>query len=268
MVGHVEWVDFARVPAVPAPGEIVHASEWFSEPAGGGAVAAVQLTRLAGGCTFYTALGDDDLGHASVDRLRELGVRVEAVFRPVRQRRGFTFLDDRGERTITVLGERLGPDGADPLPWEELRDAEGVYFTAGDRAALRRARDARVVVATTRVMPVLREAGVRFDAVVGSARDASERYEPIEPPPGAVVMTEGKAGGGWTTEDGRSGRWEPAPLPGPVRDAYGCGDSFAGGLTFGLASGEPIEDAVALGAVCGATCLTGRGPYERQHMLG
>jgi len=267
VVGHVEWVDFARVATVPTPGEIVHATEWFSEPAGGGSVAAVQLARLAGESTFFTALGDDDLGHAAARGLRTRGVRIEAVFRPVPQRRGFTFLDDRGERTITVMGERLGPDGADPLPWEDLRDADGVYFTAGDRAALQRARDARVVVATTRVMPLLREAGVRLDAVVGSARDAGERYGPIEPPPGAVVVTEGPAGGGWTTADGRAGRWEPAPLPGPVRDAYGCGDSFAGGLTFGLSSGMPIEDAVALGAVCGATCLTGRGPYERQYSL-
>lgn len=267
VVGHVEWVDFVRVAAVPGPGEIVHATEWFAEPAGGGPVTAVQLARLAGGATFFTALGDDDLGHAAVDRLRALGVRVEAVFRPVAQRRAFTFLDDRGERTITVMGERLGPNGADPLPWDELRDADGVYFTAGDRAALERSRDARVLVATTRVMPLLLEAGVRLDAAVGSARDAGERYEPLEPPPGAVVLTEGRAGGGWTTADGRTGRWEPAPVPGPVRDAYGCGDSFAGGLTYGLAAGSPVADAVALGAVCGATCLTGNGPYERQHTL-
>jgi ribokinase len=57
------------------------------------------------------------------------------------------------------------------------------------------------------------------------------------------------------------------PPPGPIADAYGCGDSFAGGLTYGLAAGMPLEGAVELGAVCGATCLTGHGPYERQHTL-
>src|SRR5438034_6208 len=62
VVGHVEWIELARVAHVPAPGEIVHALEVWEEPAGGGAVAAVQLARLAGECLFLTALGDDDLG--------------------------------------------------------------------------------------------------------------------------------------------------------------------------------------------------------------
>ena len=48
VVGHVEWVQFARVPHVPRAGEIIHARDTFEEPAGGGAVAAVQLARLAG----------------------------------------------------------------------------------------------------------------------------------------------------------------------------------------------------------------------------
>ena len=39
VVGHVEWVEFARVEAVPKPGEIAHAFETWEEPAGGGAVA-------------------------------------------------------------------------------------------------------------------------------------------------------------------------------------------------------------------------------------
>ena len=45
VVGHVEWIDFIRVEEVPRPGEIVHASEAWSEAAGGGAVAAVQLAE-------------------------------------------------------------------------------------------------------------------------------------------------------------------------------------------------------------------------------
>jgi ribokinase len=265
VVGHVEWVEFARVPHVPAAGEILHASSFFAVPAGGGPVTAVQLAKLAGACTFFTALGDDELGHRTLEGLRSLGLRVEARFRPEAQRRAFTYLDDRGERTITVMGERLGPRGDDDLPWTELASCDAVYFTAGDAEALRRARAAPVVVAALRAKAVLAEAGVRLDVVIGSARDAGERYEPLDPPPGAVVLTESSAGGGWTTEDGRSGRWEPVPPPGPVADAYGCGDSFAGGLTFGLGAGMPLDEALHLGAVCGAECLTGWGPYERQH---
>ena len=52
VVGHVEWIEFARVERVPVAGEIVHALEAWEEPGGGGAVAAVQLAKLAGEATF------------------------------------------------------------------------------------------------------------------------------------------------------------------------------------------------------------------------
>jgi ribokinase len=47
-------------------------------------------------------------------------------------------------------------------------------------------------------------------------------------------------------------------------DTYGAGDSFAGGLTFALGAGLPVDEALALAARCGAAALTGRGPYEGQ----
>jgi ribokinase len=53
-------------------------------------------------------------------------------------------------------------------------------------------------------------------------------------------------------------------VPGTIVDAYGCGDCFAAGLTYGLARGDPIDDAVALAARCGAAVMTGRGPYTAQ----
>src|SRR5688572_9474235 len=98
VVGHVEWVQFAVVDRVPAAGEIVHARETFSEPAGGGAVAAVQLARLAGAAVFLTALGNDDTAAGVARVLRErFGVEVHAAERSAPQRRCFTFLDDGGE---------------------------------------------------------------------------------------------------------------------------------------------------------------------------
>src|SRR5437867_2043108 len=135
---------------MPQAGEIVQVSDAWEQPGGGGSVAAVQLAKLAGGATFFTALGDDALGHEAF--------------------------------------ERLGP---------------------GD----------------------------------------------LEKPPKLVVRTAGAAGGSWERSDGEHGTYEATPLPGPVRDAYGCGDSFAAGLTYGLGGGAPLPDALALAARCGAACL-------------
>jgi ribokinase len=67
--------------------------------------------------------------------------------------------------------------------------------------------------------------------------------------------------------DGRSGTFNAAPLPRPIVDAYGAGDSFAAGLTFALAAGYGVDEALALAARCGAACLTGRGPYQGQLTL-
>ena len=265
-VGHVEWIEFVRGDHVPAAGEIVHADDSFEEPAGGGAVAAVQLARLAGGATFLTALGDDELARRTRARLAELGVTVRDAKREGPTRRGLTFLDAQGERTIITIGERLAPRGRDPLDWEDLEPADGVYLTAADGEALDAARAAGVLVASPRAGRVLHEEGVRLDALVYSDRDEFETAfaRALDPPPTLLVATRGAEGGRYETAQGSRGSWAAAPLPGPIADTYGAGDSFAAALTFALAQGRDPEAALALAARAGAICLTGRGPYERQ----
>jgi ribokinase len=263
VVGHVEWVEFVRGDHVPAAGEIVHASDAFEEPAGGGAVAAVQLARMAGRSELFTALGSDNLAERTRARLPELGVTVRAVERQGPTRRAFTFLDAKGERTITTLGGRLEPQGEDSLGWESLDRVDGVYVTAGDEGALRAARRARVLVASPRAGHVLADSGVKLDALVFSDRDELESSfaRAVEPRPAMLVATRGVDGGRYETAEGRSGTWSPAPLPGPIADSYGSGDSFAAAFTFGLAAGEGVEDALRLAAEAGAACMTRKGPY-------
>jgi ribokinase len=266
VVGHIEWVQFASVDHVPRAGEVVHAHAPFEEPAGGGAVAAVQLARLAGAATLLTALGEDETGRRSLARLDQLGVHVRAAARAAPTRRAVTLIDPRGERTITTLGARLQPHGDDPeLPWKQFEGIDAVYFTAGDLAALRAARAARVLVASPRADQALGH-GVRLDALVLSEEDAIERREASHALRDAelVVSTEGARGGSYQLQNGESGRWAPTELPGAPVDSYGCGDSFAAGLTYGLGAGMGVARALVLAARCGATCLTGRGPYQRQ----
>ncbi len=261
-VGHVEWVDFVNVPRLPVAGEVIAADRHWTEAAGGGAAAAVTLAQLGHGALFLTALGDDDIAERSLLRLRGLRLDVHAARRGEPTRRAITFVDARGERTITTVGSRLQPEARDPLPWERLGAMDAVFFTAGDVDALRAARRARVLVATPRAADAL-GAGVALDVLVYSAHDAVERElaERFAPPADVVVLTEGDAGGSYRRRDGTTGRWEAAPLPGPIVDTYGCGDSFAAGLTFALGAGRSLEDALAVAARCGAARATGEGPY-------
>ena len=269
VVGHLEWVEFVRVDHVPRAGEIVHATGWWAAPAGGGAGTAAQLARLTERTVFYTAVGNDELGRASIEALRDLGIDVQAVVRDEPTRRGFSLVDRSGERTITVLGERLGPTIDDPLPWADLADTDAVYITAGDPGAVRAARSAGVVVATARALPLLRDAAVELDALVGSGDDPSETYHPgdLDPPPRLVVRTQGSQGGTVQPRGEEEFSYAAAPLPGPIVDRYGAGDAFAGGLAFALAAGRGPAAAVAFGARCSAAVLTGAGPYAGQVSL-
>jgi ribokinase len=238
----------------------------WEEPGGGGAVAAVQLCRLAGACAFFTAVGDDGIGERMVRGLERFGVTVHAaVRRGTPTRRAVTLIDPTAERTITTLGERLEPAGADLLPWDRLEGADAVYATAGDPGAFRAARGARVLVVTSRATAQVLAAGVEPDALVGSATDPAEQVDVDALPwsPALVVRTEGGRGGVYDTAKGPA-RYAAEPLPGAPVDTYGAGDSFAAGLTFGLGSGLGDSEALQVAARCGAAVVTGRGPFEGQ----
>ena len=102
-----------------------------------------------------------------------------------------------------------------------------MYFTGGDVESLSKARHARVVVATARELPTLMRSGVELDALVASATDAGERYEPgdLDPPPRLFVATSGRLGG-WAQP---GGPFEAADPPAPIEDTYGAGRLLRGG---------------------------------------
>jgi ribokinase len=257
VVGHVEWVEFLPVPRLPRHGEVIHAEGGFVRAGGGGAVAAAVLAEFNAEVDFFCALGNDEPGHAALAELEDRGVRVHVGWRDEPTRRAVTLLEPVGERTIITIGERLEPRGSDELDWGLLVDVGSVYFTAGDVGALAYARRSPVVVASPRARDVLETSIV--DAIVFSERDRDERAwaERAARHARLLVATEGACGGRWWGAS--DGRWAAAPLPGPVRDSYGCGDSFAAAFTLGLGRGDPVDDAAALGAQAGALALTRAG---------
>jgi ribokinase len=261
VVGHVEWIEFLRVPKVPKPGDIVQSTDRWEEPGGGGSVSVGVLAGLAGEATLFTVLGDDELGHRAHEELQALGITVKAAFRREPQRRGIVFIDDDCERTITLVGEKLRPRIDESLPWDELADFDAIYFTAGHPEVVEAARRAKVLVATAREIEYLRTAHVRLDALVLSASDPSEKYTgDLDPEPDLVVRTRGSKGGSYHPG---GGEWESVEMPSPSVDAYGAGDSFAAGLTYGLGKGMSVDDALAVAARCGAEALTRRGAHGR-----
>ena len=263
VVGHVEWMEFVPVEHVPSPGEIVHAADSWEQAAGGGVVAAVQLTQLADSVQLFTALGADDRGERARLELEARGIEVHASSAAAPQRSGITFVDETGERTITTIGKKLHPRGHDDaLPWHELARCDAVYCCAGDADALLLARRARVLVATARELATLRQVAVELDALVSSGKDEAELYRTgdLDPEPRLVVTTSG-ALGGWAQP---GGPYSAAPLPPTTVDSYGAGDCFAAGLAFALGAGLEGLSALDFAARCGAGALAGAGVHAER----
>ena len=112
---------------------------------------------------------------------------------------------------------------------------DGCYFTGYDPATLRlgpagarcwwspRAgsrRWSRAACARTRSSAAGSDRGEQFD------------LSRLRQRPDHVIVTDGARGG--------TG-YEAAPVPGPVVDTYGAGDTFVAGVLFGLASGWPLD---------------------------
>jgi len=251
VVGHVEWVTFTHAQAVPPPGEIVHLSDPLDQPGGGGAVSAMALARMGAQATFFTALASDVPARAV---LEAHGVEVLAAPRGGHQTRVLSVVDAHRERTLFVIGENAHPAATDDLPWDRLAEMDGVYFTGQDPQTLVYSRRARVLVVTARRFDSLVRSGVRADALVGSASDPGERVDltRLAEQPEHVITTDGAHGG--------TG-YDAAPVPGPVVDTYGAGDTFVAGVTFALASGRPLPEALRFAAEEAARALTWRGAF-------
>ncbi|HWH14198.1 MAG TPA: PfkB family carbohydrate kinase, partial [Miltoncostaeaceae bacterium] len=264
VVGHVEWISHV-LGRMPAAGRISYLTAPIEEPGGGGAIAAAQIAKLGARCLFLTALGDDHWGHRARIELEGIGIEVRAALRAEGQTRALSAVGPSGDRAIAVVGTTIHPLAADDLGWDDLADVDAVYFTGRDAATLALARRAPRLVVHSRRREVLREAAQPVDVVVGSDDDPDESVDPdaLPAPVGAAVWTRG-ADGGIVRADGGEDTWEAVPPPGVPVDSYGCGDSFAGGLTVGLARGDALMDAVRLGARCGAANITGRGGLQAQ----
>lgn len=259
VIGHLEWVSFLLVDNLPKEGLISHAKKVLEEPAGGAAVAAIKMLQTSG-CEVHliTALGKDDLGERSLFRLKELGLRVSVAWREKPTRKGISLVDKKGERAITVIGDRLQPSAKDNLPWEELKDYDGIFITAADSELIKLCRRSNCIVGTPRIgFNQLSDANVVFDALIGSKLDPSEQIV-VNPLPKIRISTKGELGGDIIP----GGSYQAFKLSSKPVDSYGCGDSFAAGVTIGLASGWCVEDSVALGAHLGANCATYFGPYN------
>ena len=142
---------------------------------------------------FLTALGDDELGHRAKGSSRR-SAWVEATWRAGATAGGGP-PGRRGERTITVIGDRLGPRGDDHCPGRSFGDRRRLLDgrRPGPSAGPGRPESG---LDSPRARP-LAEAGVELDVLVSSATtraSATSRASSIRRR-WLVARTAGAAGG-------------------------------------------------------------------------
>ncbi len=262
VIGHVEWVTFLKVDQIPLAGQISHAKDCLEEAAGGAAVAAVQMARLINGpVDLITSLGKDNYGEQCYEKLIKLGLNLKVAWRDKPTRKGISLISKDGERAITVIGERLQPIASDNLPWNDMKNYDGIFVTATDKEGIRLARQARFLAATPRIgKNILEISKVKLNALIGSGLDPGEKinYEALVPNPEIYISTEGKSGG---TIYPKNQKYKSIKPSSKEIDSYGCGDCFAGAVTTALSAKLNLEQAINIGAYCGAECSTHYGPY-------
>ena len=262
VIGHIEWVTFLKVDKLPLAGEISHAKDGFEEAAGGAAVAAVQMARLINEpVDLITSLGKDNLGEKCYERLTQLGLNLKVAWREKPTRKAISLIGKAGERAITVIGERLQPIASDDLPWNDMKNYDGIFITATDKEGIRIASQAGFVAATPRAgKTTLRDSNVKLNALIGSGLDPDEKidYEELVPKPDIYIATGGETGGIIYPHKYKYKATKPSSKE---IDSYGCGDCFAGAVTTALSAKLNLDQAITIGAYCGAECSTHYGPY-------
>ena len=267
VIGHIEWINFIKVDQLPKPGLISHAEKSIEYPAGGGSVIAKRLRELTHSeVHFFTALGNDFYGTQCLNILEKMGIRLHVAWRDKPTRKGFSLIDAEGERSITIIGDRLAPTHKDNLNWNILNDMDGIFITAADKEIFKKSRIAKILCTTPRVgLNIINESGIFLDGLIGSNLDPGEVFSlnELRLIPKFVIKTEGENGGIIFP----GGRYKAIKNKKIKVDSYGCGDSFAAGILYGLSSNWDIEESLNLAKIMGRNCSEHFGPYENSNKV-
>ena len=262
VVGHVEWMNFLKVDQLPKPGVISHSEKSTEYPAGGGSVIAKTLSELTNNQVhFFTSLGNDYYGEQSFKILSNYGIRLHVAWRDKPTRKGFSLIDSNGERSITVIGERLAPTYKDKLDWNLFEKMDGIFITASDSEIFKKARIADSLCTTPRVgINIINKSNVFLDGLIGSNLDPGEVFSlsDISIKPKLIIKTEGENGGILYP----GGRYEALINAKQKIDSYGCGDAFAAGILYGLSSKWSIDKILSLAKLLGRDASECFGPYK------
>ncbi|MFW5915151.1 MAG: ribokinase [Planctomycetota bacterium] len=263
---------------LPRPGETVTGGEFYRAGGGKGANQAIAASRAGARVSFMGRTGDDSMGRATRQRLREDDINVNGLLADPDAHTGVALIlvDGQGENMISVApgaNHRITPgdvkDRAEiigrsavllvqlELPLDAVEaalsvaDAYDVLVVMDPAPVPEGGLPDRVVRGVDVLTPNEQEArqlaGCDEDATGRSAAAAL-----LETGAGSVAVTLGEDGVLLAQQDGIESLSGAAADP---VDTVGAGDCFAGVLAVGLAEGKSLRESAEL-AVCAAALST------------
>lgn len=281
VLGSLNVDHILRVPGLPDPGQTVLSTGYSIVPGGKGRNQAAAVAALGGTVTMAGALGDDRPGDQLRQDLIERGVDVSLLQSIAGVPSGLAAItvDRAGENTIVV---HAGANAkAAPVPAEALEQGKyGVLLCSLEiplatvAATVETAR-ARGVTTIVNAAPMVGAGDDRLasildhtDVVVVNRSEAAELAgggAPEEDPVAAiaawragggpaVIVTLGAAGAA-LIDDAGSVTFSAVPVL--ASSTVGAGDTFAGALALGVATGKPVAEVVPEAMAAAAAFLAG-----------
>jgi ribokinase len=267
----------ATVPKLPSPGETIMGKDFIVAPGGKGANQAVAIARIGGDVTFIAKVGMDDYGEQAIRNFKNDGINTSFVFRDHNTPSGVAliFVDDNGENMLVpvpgangrllptdIEKARFAIESADILVLQleiPLETVEYAIIIAYEKQipivlnpAPGRTLEKSLIEKVTYITPNETEAETLTGTKVtddSSAKKAGE--ELLRLGAKTVIITMGKQGAMLINSD------ESVLIPAfkvNAVDATAAGDAFTGGLSYAVANGKDIKEAIRFGnAVAGIT---------------
>ncbi len=271
-----------RAPQIPAPGQTLSGSGFFTAPGGKGANQAVAAARLGATVRMVGRVGNDAFGPVLLAGLADDRVDAGGVLADAAHPSGVALItvDDRAENTIVVVAGANGAigepdltrldaalDGAQVLllqleiPLPMVQSAAELARRRGVMVVLDPAPARDLPPALYRTIDLITPNEHEAAALVGFPIDTPEAAEQAvvalcQRGVGQAIIKRGGAGACW----GDAHRQQQiAPFPVKPVDTVAAGDAFNGGLATALAAGLPLAEALRWGMAAGALAVTKAG---------
>lgn len=271
------------VSAFPEPGSTVAAEGFALRSGGKSSNQIVQAALLGMDCEMFGQVGEDACGSFLLEKLKEAGVETGRIARKGPESGcAFILVDKGGENEIVVN------PGANGLLEEDYvvgqmdalssLSALGLCLEVPVKTVEKALREVEGPVKVLNVSPMPASPTLDMargaDVVIVNEDEAKKVLgKPLPSSPDSFLWTAAAKGlkkrglpsavitlgskGSVVLDEGKA--WPIPPKPVSPTDTTGCGDSFAGALLAGLASGMSLPDSARLASFASAFAALGEG---------